>query len=175
MIIRSLQELLDRSYFTAQQIVSGIDSLELRANDPEEIRRLQEHLAVWAEWLLDMSDDCHFQHYVDTQDALRPPPKPEVVWQVDRDHFKSSSEPVVYFIRMGDLIKIGTSANFLSRVKSLRSQYSGQLTVIATTTGYFNVEQRYHEKFEHLRKYGEWFEAAPELLAEIDQLREVSA
>lgn len=74
---------------------------------------------------------------------------------------------VVYFVRMGDLIKIGTTSNLLQRIQGL-SLTMGH--VLATEPGGYMREQELHGRFAALREHGEWFRAEPELLAYIDAI-----
>lgn len=68
---------------------------------------------------------------------------------------------VVYFIRMGDLIKIGFTSDLKKRVQGL-SLTMGH--VVATIPGASYLEAQLHERFAKLREHGEWFRAEPELL-----------
>jgi len=81
--------------------------------------------------------------------------------------------PCVYFIRSGKHgpIKIGY-ANFLQkRLHALRTAHHDELLVLATLAGGEVQEKRLHNQFAHLRKRGEWFEPAEELLLFIETLR----
>ncbi|MCP2339180.1 GIY-YIG nuclease family protein [Actinomadura rupiterrae] len=77
--------------------------------------------------------------------------------------------PVVYFIRDGDLIKIGHSGN----LKTRRRAFTSDLTaILAVTPGDRDLEQATHERFAAQRaKRREWYHPAPELIAHINDLR----
>lgn len=75
---------------------------------------------------------------------------------------------VVYFIRMGDMIKIGYTSDLIRRVQQL-SLTMGH--VLATVPGASFLEQQMHDKFAALREHGEWFRAEPPLLDYIAQLK----
>lgn len=75
------------------------------------------------------------------------------------------AQSFVYFVLCGDAVKIGTSTNPRSRVAEMQTGSPLHLKLLAVTPGDLTVERKYHEKFNHLRKGGEWFHAAPELLA----------
>lgn len=75
---------------------------------------------------------------------------------------------VVYFIRMGDHIKIGYTTDLKHRIHGL-SLTMGH--VMATTRGASVLEAQLHKQFAKLREYGEWFRAEPELLDYIDKIR----
>ncbi len=74
-------------------------------------------------------------------------------------------ESWVYFIRIGNRIKIGYSINPERRAREL-----GQAKLIHCVPGGRIEEQRLHLKFAHLRDHGEWFCDDPELVDYIDGL-----
>jgi hypothetical protein len=78
--------------------------------------------------------------------------------------------PIVYYVRVGDRVKIGTT------VKTVRQRFQGQLPpdaqVLATEPGSYEVERRRHRQFQHLQDANEWFHGGPELWEHIAQLRE---
>jgi hypothetical protein len=72
-----------------------------------------------------------------------------------RDKYKDSKNDivgVVYFIRMGDIIKVGVSedGNFKSRLRALQRSYSEDIEVIKVieSEDVYNLESRYHQKFD---------------------------
>lgn len=79
-----------------------------------------------------------------------------------------SPTSVVYFIRMGDLIKIGTTISIRKRVSQLSLTMSH---VLATEPGSEVLESRLHEKFAHLREHGEWFRPEPDLLEYVEEVK----
>jgi hypothetical protein len=92
--------------------------------------------------------------------------------KADHDPFaverRLAPECVVYFIRMGDMIKIGYTSDLIRRVQQL-SLTRGH--VLATIPGAWYLEQQLHEKFAGLREYGEWFRAEQPLLDYIAQIK----
>lgn len=76
----------------------------------------------------------------------------------------------VYFIRSGELVKIGTSTNVHARIAALRNMSSLPLELLAVAAGSYDEETAVHERFRHLRQHGEWFTATPELLAFIAEV-----
>ncbi|QPK78280.1 GIY-YIG nuclease family protein [Corynebacterium lizhenjunii] len=72
----------------------------------------------------------------------------------------------VYYIRNHDLIKIGTTGNLNSRLRSLPWQ-----TLELLEVGDEYEERERHNQFHHLRVQGEWFHAEPELLNYITRQR----
>lgn len=72
---------------------------------------------------------------------------------------------VVYYLRYADRVKIGTTADPRRRLKAIRHD-----ELLAFERGGRAVEQARHARFAHLREGGEWFTAAPDLLAHIATL-----
>lgn len=72
---------------------------------------------------------------------------------------------VVYYLRYADRIKIGTSAQPRRRLGAIRHD-----ALLAFERGGRSLEQQRHRQFAALREGGEWFRAAPELLAHITEL-----
>lgn len=81
---------------------------------------------------------------------------------------------VVYFVRHGSdgPIKIGkTREDPGRRVGCLQTGNPVPLVLLAVVPGYSETEAQLHERFAEHRIAGEWFRAAPELLAFIDGAR----
>jgi hypothetical protein len=76
----------------------------------------------------------------------------------------------VYFIRSGELIKIGMSADVCGRMAALRTMSPLPLELLAVASGGRPEEASLHQRFAHLRQHGEWFSAVPELLEFIADL-----
>lgn len=76
---------------------------------------------------------------------------------------------VVYYIRFGGRIKIGTSINLLERLRDL---YYDEL--LAIEPGSYDVEAKRHAYFRRTKVAGqnEWFHESPELILHINRLRE---
>lgn len=74
---------------------------------------------------------------------------------------------VVYYIQVGDLIKLGTTNNLERRLRS----YPPNAVVLATETGSFQLETQRVEQFaEYLAGRREWFHPGPRLMAHVDSL-----
>lgn len=72
----------------------------------------------------------------------------------------------VYFIQDEDeigLIKIGKADNVEHRLKSLQVGCPMKLKVLAAVSGGAKLEAKLHQKFQHCRERGEWFNPVPEL------------
>jgi hypothetical protein len=81
-------------------------------------------------------------------------------------------EEVVYFIRAGDAIKIGRTANLAGRLRSLATASAVPLELLASMPGGRDLEAWLHRQWRHLHLRGEWFRADEALLCYI---REQSA
>ncbi len=73
----------------------------------------------------------------------------------------------VYFVRVGDLIKIGWTGQPRTRMRNLQPD-----EVMHLEPGTMKDEKRCHAAFAPYRQHGEYFRPEPELLAFIKQLRE---
>jgi hypothetical protein len=79
----------------------------------------------------------------------------------------------VYFVRMGDFVKIGYSATPKDRIASLQTGCPQPLEVLGIwNAGTKTDEKAYHERFAAHRTHGEWFHAVPDILAEASALNE---
>lgn len=76
----------------------------------------------------------------------------------------------VYFADAGGQIKIGWSKRVSARLAQLQTGSAIPIKLIGTMPGGLTVERRVHERFAHLRLSGEWFTAAPELLAYVAEV-----
>ena len=70
---------------------------------------------------------------------------------------------VVYYIKFGDRIKIGTTRNLRQRRINLPCD-----SVLAAEPGGRPLERERHAQFASSRVIGEWFEPSPDLLAHIE-------
>jgi hypothetical protein len=85
---------------------------------------------------------------------------------------RGKGPPVVYFIEVGPggPIKIGTSRNVRQRLRQLQAKSAAPLSLWGTVPGGEDLEEEYHRMWHHLRRPGEQFEPAPDLLAWIRRL-----
>lgn len=77
-----------------------------------------------------------------------------------------SEHGIVYYVQIGDMVKIGTSVNLKQRLQT----YPPNRRLLATEPGGYLLESERHAQFVKFRISGEWFEPAPELLAHIAKL-----
>ena len=75
------------------------------------------------------------------------------------------TDGTVYFIRKGNLIKIGWTGNMPKRMRELKPDQ-----ILATMPGTFQDEKNMHVRFRDLREQGEWFRIGPDLVALIGSL-----
>ena len=72
---------------------------------------------------------------------------------------------VVYFVRAGDFIKIGTAVNVEVRVRALQTANAVELILLGTTPGDLRTETEFHLRFAKHHVRGEWFRAHEELVS----------
>lgn len=83
------------------------------------------------------------------------------------------SDQKVYFIRPVGLpgpIKIGCSSGPEFRVEAIQTWSPMKLELAAMVDGDFDLERQLHNCFADLHFHGEWFHAAPRLLAALDSI-----
>jgi hypothetical protein len=71
-------------------------------------------------------------------------------------------DPVVYYLRFGDRVKIGTSINLKKRLQAL--QYDA---LLAVEPGSYGLEKQRHEQFANDRLIGEWFSESAALQSHV--------
>lgn len=95
--------------------------------------------------------------------------------QRERDTYRSAPaslvlDNVVYYVRVGDHVKIGYTSNLGNRMKAYPT---GRL--LATEPGGLTEERKRHEQFAHALDVGrEWFRITPDLMAHIKDLAHVA-
>lgn len=80
-----------------------------------------------------------------------------------RSNQRLKNPTCVYFIRSGDLIKIGYTSDLEERKRNLQVSNPTIIEVLKTIPGGYPEEQQLHKRFAHLNKTGEWFYAVQEL------------
>lgn len=78
----------------------------------------------------------------------------------------------VYFVRVGDFIKIGYTREIKRRMYQIDSLTPHEIELLLHINGDTVYEDILHDKFKHLRRKFDWFEATKELVDFIDNLRE---
>ena len=73
---------------------------------------------------------------------------------------------LVYYVRMGNLIKIGTTRDMRQRMRELRPD-----EILAVEPGSYELETQRHQQFTRFRSHGEYFLPARPLIDHISALR----
>lgn len=80
--------------------------------------------------------------------------------------------PLVYFIQLGDRIKIGTTTSLAGRLQSMLTMASEEPKVLLAVPGGYKEEKQVHALFAEERVRGEWFEPSERLLKFIAERRD---
>jgi hypothetical protein len=85
---------------------------------------------------------------------------PDGDWDPGRDH-AGSQQPVVYFVQVGDLVKIGTTTSLPKRLADLQANAQERARVLLALPGSYLEEKSIHKQFKADRVRGEWFTPSP--------------
>ena len=77
----------------------------------------------------------------------------------------------VYFIQIGEFIKIGWTGSIAKRRGQIQSSIPYDVTLLHTILGDYELEEILHAQFQHLHHRGEWFRADTELIDYINSLK----
>lgn len=80
--------------------------------------------------------------------------------------------PVVYFIRVGDRVKIGTTIGLRGRLESIRTMTADEPEVLLVVPGGHAEERQLHALFIAERVRGEWFRPSERLMQFIAERKE---
>jgi hypothetical protein len=75
-------------------------------------------------------------------------------------------DPIVYYMRLGNRVKIGTTTNLPLRREAIQSE-----EVMVIEDGGYKLEASRHRQFADLRTSGEWFRWEEPLISHIERLR----
>ncbi len=78
--------------------------------------------------------------------------------------------PIVYYMRLGTLVKIGFTENLTQRLDAIHPQ-----ELMVTEPGGVERERERHQEFANLREHGEWFRLEPPLMEHIEAVRREAA
>jgi len=78
----------------------------------------------------------------------------------------------IYFILVGDFIKIGWSSNFSKRIWHMRTAFPQEPKLIGILAGTQRQERIVQRHFADCRARGEWFKRDQKLLAYIEERTE---
>lgn len=71
----------------------------------------------------------------------------------------------VYFVRAGDRVKIGFTANLPVRLRRLRAGSSEPIELVRTIETTADRERLLHDRYRRYREHGEWFRLEGSLAA----------
>lgn len=116
----------------------------------------------------DMTEVQHLYREIFGEIAKIEVPEPEPL-----PGFERTGAAHLYMIRSAaGPIKIGISVDPAKRLKGLQTAHPWKLSLLCVVEGGAYLESEYHFRFAEHRLAGEWFNPAPEILAEIERLRE---
>lgn len=110
----------------------------------------------------EVTSEARRDHVVKNQKPL-PLRKQEML---NRGYGEFSHEPIVYYLKFGDRIKIGTTTNLRKRLLDIPHDQ-----VLAVEPGGLAMERRRHLQFRSHRISGEWFTAGDDLMRHIKALQ----
>lgn len=90
--------------------------------------------------------------------------------EAERKRRAEEACPVVYYIRFGDRIKIGTSTNLKKRLGGVPYD-----EILAVEPGSYKLEAMRHRQFDRYRLTGEWFSQGKSLMNHIEQVRQLAS
>lgn len=161
------EQFCEKHYQGMFSVARSVVENELEGEGSEEIwrrRRAWRYALMAKKWTL--SEDETVQAMKERAAAQGDTTLNERLW-IDRVMAGKPVESVVYFLRHGDQIKIGTSVDVRQRVQHLSLP---QENLLATEPGGLEREHELHEQWAPAHAHGEWFWAVPALLAYIDEL-----
>jgi hypothetical protein len=85
---------------------------------------------------------------------------------------RSVHDPIVYFIRAGDYVKIGRTHSIKTRLKELRTGCPLELQVLKTCRGGVSLEKELHDTLSAHHHRGEWFRLEGDLATFLGYKRE---
>lgn len=133
-----------------------------------------DHLARYQEYLTAIEEGERWGELMkdaweDSRRALRDGLASRQAWEGDylaarRKLYQTQS--VVYYVRIGDTIKIGVTTNMKARMPQVMPD-----EILATEPGGPDLERRRHIEFSHLKVRGERFTSGADLLAHVAEVR----
>jgi hypothetical protein len=86
-------------------------------------------------------------------------------------HFAMRSGHVVYFVRAGNFVKIGTTSNLDQRLASMLTDNPVEVEVLLIVPGSKEQEKTFHARFKEFHHRREWFRLDGELAEWIEKER----
>jgi hypothetical protein len=99
------------------------------------------------------------------------PPRPAFTLPVPVVPETLRHQPVVYLIKCGDYIKIGTTGSIETRFRLLLGATPYDLELVAIFKGSYKLERELQQHFAACRHRDEWFRIEGELAEWLDDLR----
>lgn len=105
------------------------------------------------------------------QHAIAAPTQIQPMRRASRGRFRNVQVDgaVVYYMRIGNRVKIGTSTNLAKRLQAINPE-----ELMAVESGGADKERIRHEQFAALRTHGEWFRLEPPLTDHIAEINGVN-
>lgn len=125
------------------------------------------HFAGYLEVLELIGKNERLMQLIEPQQLLIPAADPEDGRRWNEMRRRYAEQSVVYYVRIGGLIKIGTTVNMQARMSQLMID-----EVLATEPGDRELELMRQKQFKHLRERGERFRPEPDLLSHVAMIRE---
>lgn len=97
----------------------------------------------------------------------------EILTQEDRCEPEREEGGWIYFIDGGENIKIGYSRSLDARMKRMNTDCGAGPKLLLALPGTFKTEKILHRHFAALRSRGEWFRKGQELLAYIEERKNI--
>lgn len=123
-------------------------------NDLEDVIRLEAALDGVVKGEMDLSSLPYLSRFPNLSAAAN---LHAFYWERQRALQEASRPEFVYFLRSGDLVKIGRSIDPKSRLSNYGTHNPGPLEVLAVIQAGEHSEESVHKQFDALRVKGEWF------------------
>jgi hypothetical protein len=78
----------------------------------------------------------------------------------------------VYFVRAGEVVKIGRAVDVADRIRNMQVGHHEPLKLLAAVPAHAALEAELHRHFAVEREDGEWFRLSPRLMAYIEGVRQ---
>jgi len=85
---------------------------------------------------------------------------------------KSPDDQFVYIAKIGDKVKIGTTADLKVRLSNIQTNTPEKVELLASIKGGRKLEKVLHEGFESSRFKGEWFNYTKEIQDYVQQIND---
>lgn len=89
--------------------------------------------------------------------------------KINRRSRTFDAQGYIYFVQVAKFIKIGFAVDVGKRIKALQAGCPFPMRLLGTMKGPAYIETRLHERFDNLRRNGEWFSAGKRLLSFIEK------